>query len=219
MARASQTLTSGKTDKVIDPFVVDVNASGAGGPEDWKFQVLPFRHVALSENDFDSLHHERFYSRAFGGCFAFRRRYFVSGMSTVVRTGPRLPYLWLGFGEVAGAPEVPAGYGAPRLPFFGAALHDVWFGEVHRGDLVGGFEFAEGEGEAFADAVVVDREDVGAAEAEDEEHLGGPAAYAADLSKVLDDGLVGHAADVFEVGDGAVEGFGGEVAEGEGLVF
>jgi hypothetical protein len=35
---------------------------------------------------------------------------------------------------------------------------------------------------------------------------------------VFDDGFVGHAADAGEGGDGAVEGFGGEVAEGEGLV-
>ena len=97
-------------------------------------------------------------------------------------------------------------------------MHDVGLGEVHRGDLVGGFQFAEGEGEAFADAVVVDWEDVGAAEAEDEEHLDGPAADAADLGEVLDDGFVGHAADAGERGDGAVDGLGGEVAEGEGFV-
>ena len=127
--------------------------------------------------------------------------------------------MWVGFGEVAGAPEVPAGDGAPGLPFFCAALHVVGFGEVDGGDLVGGFEFAEGEGEAFADAVVVDGEDVGAAEAEDEEHLDGPAADAADLGEVFDDGFVGHAADVGESGDGAVDGLGGEVAEGEHLVF
>jgi hypothetical protein len=36
---------------------------------------------------------------------------------------------------------------------------------------------------------------------------------------VLDDGFVGHAADLGEGGDGAVDGFGGEVAEGEHLVF
>ena len=98
-------------------------------------------------------------------------------------------------------------------------MHDVGFGEVHGGDLVGGFEFAEGEGEAFADAVVVDGEDVGAAEAEDQQHFYGPAADAADLREVFDDGFVGHAADVSEIGDGAVDGFGGEVAEGEHLVF
>ena len=129
--------------------------------------------------------------------------------------------VWSGFdrfGEVAGSPEVPAGDCAPGCHFF-ARVNDVGFGEVHGGDFVGGFELAEGEGEAFADAVVGDGQDVGAAEAEDEEHFHGPFADAADLGEVLDDGFVGHAADGFEIGDGAVEGFGGEVAEGEGLVF
>ena len=40
--------------------------------------------------------------------------------------------------------------------------------------LVVGLRLAEGEGEAFADAVVAGGEDVGAAEAEDEQHLDGP---------------------------------------------
>src|ERR1700733_14423390 len=105
------------------------------------------------------------------------------------------------FGEVAGAPEIPAGYGAPGLPFFCAAMHDVGFGKVHGGDLVGGFEFAEGEGEAFADAVVAYGEDVGAAEAEDQQHFDGPAADASDPGEVLDDGFIGHAADLGEGGD------------------
>ena len=97
-------------------------------------------------------------------------------------------------------------------------MHFVGFGEVHWGDLVGGLELAEGEGEAFADAVVGDRQHVGAAEAEDEQHLDRPAADAADLGEVLDDGFVGHATDVGEGGDGAVDGLCGEVAEGEALV-
>ena len=98
-------------------------------------------------------------------------------------------------------------------------MHDVGFGEVHRGDLVGGFEFAEGEGEAFADAVVVDGEYVGAAEAEDQQHFYGPAADASDLGEVLDDRFVGHTTDVGEIGDGAVDCFSGEVAESEHFVF
>ena len=98
-------------------------------------------------------------------------------------------------------------------------MHFVGFGEVHWSDLVGGFEFAEGEGEAFADSIVVDRQDVGAAETEDQQHFYGPAAYASDLGEVFDDGFVGHAADVLEVGDGAVDGFRGEIAEGEHLVL
>jgi len=120
--------------------------------------------------------------------------------------------------EIAGSPEVPACYRTPGLPFLCAAVHDVGLGEIHGGDFVGGFELAEGEGEAFADAVVVDGEDVGTAEAEDEEHFDGPAAYATNCGEMLDDGFVGHTTDASEGGDGSVEGFGGEVAEGEGLV-
>ena len=121
-------------------------------------------------------------------------------------------------GEVAGAPEIPGGDGAPGLPAFGSGTDEVGFGEVERGDFVVGLELAEGEGEAFADAVVVDGEDVGPAEAEEEHHLDGPFADAANLGEVGDDVVVGHATDAGEGGDGAVEGFGGEVAEGEGFV-
>ena len=84
--------------------------------------------------------------------------------------------------------------------------------------LSAGLSLPKGEGEAFADAVVVGGQDVWAAEAEHEEHLHGPFADAADLGEVLDDVGVRHAADAGEGGDGAVEGFGGEVADGEGLV-
>lgn len=100
----------------------------------------------------------------------------------------------------------------------GAFAHDVGLGEDGGGDLGGGLEGLEGESEAFADGVVVHGEDVGAAEAEDEEHLDGPSSHAPDLRQVRHDVVVGHAADAGEGGDGAVEGFGGEVAEGEGLV-
>ena len=35
---------------------------------------------------------------------------------------------------------------------------------------------------------------------------------------MFDDGFVGHAANLFESGDGAVDGFSGEIAKGQGLV-
>ena len=120
--------------------------------------------------------------------------------------------------QVAGAPEIPAGDGAPGCPAGGALVHHVGFGEEGGGDLLGGLEAEEGEGKAFADGVVVDRENVGAAEAEDEQHLDGPLPYPSHLREVLDDGVVGHPADAGEGRDGAVEGLGGEVAEGKGLV-
>ncbi len=121
-------------------------------------------------------------------------------------------------GEVAGSPHVPGGDGAPGTPAFGAFAHGVGFAKEGGGDLGGGFEALEGEGEAFADGVVVDGEDIGAAEAEDEEHFDGPAADAADLREVLDDLVIGHATNTGEGGDGAVEGFGGKVAEGKGFI-
>ena len=120
-------------------------------------------------------------------------------------------------GEIAGAPQVPAGDGAPGAPFFCASL-DLVDGGEHGG--VEGFGFGEaeeGESEALADAVVGDGQDVGTAEAEDEQHLDGPDADAADLGEAGDDFFVGHAADGGEGGDGAVDGFRGEVAEGFGF--
>jgi len=120
--------------------------------------------------------------------------------------------------EVAGPPEIPTGDGAPGRPLFCAAFHIGGFGEEIGGDFDCGLEALEGKGEAFADAVVAGGEDVGAAEAEDEEHFDGPFADAPNLGEVVNDGLVIHATNAGEGGDGAVEGFGGEVAEGEGLV-
>jgi len=120
-------------------------------------------------------------------------------------------------GEVAGAPEIPAGDGFPGRPLFAATLHVGGFGEEIGGDFGGGLEALEGKGEAFADAVVAGGEDVGAAQSKDEHHLNGPLADAADLGEVVDDGLVIHPTDLRQGRNGAVEGFGGEVAEGEGL--
>ena len=120
-------------------------------------------------------------------------------------------------GEVAGAPEVPAGDGAERTPLFSSPL-DLVDGREHGGVERFGFGQAEeGESEAFADAVVGDGQNVGAAEAEDEEHLHRPSADAADLGKAFDDFFVGHAADLNQGGNGAVEGFGSEVAQGFGF--
>ena len=119
--------------------------------------------------------------------------------------------------EVAGAPEVPAGDGAPGTPLF-AAAQDLAGGGEHGGvEGLALWEASEGEGESFADTVVGDGEDVGAAEAEDEEHLDGPDADAADLGEAFDNLLVGKAANPGEAGDGAVDGFGGEVAKGFGF--
>jgi hypothetical protein len=121
-------------------------------------------------------------------------------------------------GEVAGPPHVPACDGAPGRPFFGAALHFGGGGEEGWGDFGFRLEALEGEGETFADAVVAGGENVGAAEAEHQHHFDCPFPYTPYLRQVRNDGFVGHATDLGERGDGAVEGFGGEVAEGECLV-
>jgi hypothetical protein len=121
-------------------------------------------------------------------------------------------------GEVAGTPEIPTGDGAPGCPLLRAAFHVGGRGEEVWCDFCAGLEPSEGEGEAFADAVVAGGEDVRASQSKDEEHFDGPLANAADLGEVVDDGFIGHAADAGQGGYGAVEGFGGEVAEGEGLV-
>ncbi len=119
--------------------------------------------------------------------------------------------------EVAGAPEVPAGDGAPGTPLF-AAAQDLAGGGEHGGvEGLALWEASEGEGESFANTVVGDGEDVGAAEAEDEEHLDGPDADTANFGEAFDNLLVGKTANPGEGGHGAVDGFGSEVAEGFGF--
>ncbi len=120
-------------------------------------------------------------------------------------------------GEVAGAVHIPACDRAPGLPASGAFADDVGFGQKRGGDLLCWLEALEGEGEAFADAVVIDGQHVGSTEAEDEHHLDGPLTDAADLGEMLDDGVVRHAADAGEGRDGTVERLGSEIADGEGL--
>lgn len=121
-------------------------------------------------------------------------------------------------GQVAGPPEIPACDGTPWLPAFGSGFHDGGPGEIGGNDLIRWLELTEGQGEAFADAVVRDREDIGAAEAEHEEHFDRPGADAADLGKMSDDVGIGHPMDAGEGWDGSIESPGGEVADGEGLV-
>ena len=102
--------------------------------------------------------------------------------------------------------------------FWLAAPFRAGVGEVGGHDLGGWLEAEEGEGEAFADAVVGVGRTSGRPRRKISIICDGPAADAADLGQVFDDGFVGHAADAGEGGNGAVEGLGGEVAEGEGLV-
>src|SRR5262249_19205100 len=90
-----------------------------------------------------------------------------------------------------GAPEVPARDRAVRLPSTTALF-----------DLLARRQCAllEGEREALANSVIVDREHVWAAEAEDEQHLRRPPADPAHLRQPFDDRLVIHALDLGQRG-------------------
>ena len=106
---------------------------------------------------------------------------------------------------VEASPEVPAGDGRPGLPGGGDALHFGGFGKVFErpGALHGG-----------ADAEVGRRQDVGAAEGEHEEHLGGPDADAFDAGEVFNYGGVVELGEGFE-DDGAAAGVFGQFADVE----
>src|SRR6266849_2559066 len=80
-------------------------------------------------------------------------------------------------GAREGSPHVPTRDGAVRAPAFPEGQEFLGLGHVF---------LAVGYGPAFLHAEVVDGEDVGAAEIEDEEHLDGPGADAADGVEALD---------------------------------
>src|SRR3981081_3082454 len=85
-------------------------------------------------------------------------------------------------GALAGAPHVPTGDGAIRAPAFAEGKEFLGLGHVF---------LAVGDGPALFDAKVVDGENVGTAEAEDQEHFDGPGADAADGDETFDEFFVG----------------------------
>src|SRR6266852_616086 len=101
-------------------------------------------------------------------------------------------------GALEGAPHVPTGDGAVRAPALAEGEEFFRLGHVL---------LAVGDGPAFFDAEVVDGENVGAAEAEDQKHFDGPRANAADGDEALDELFVGELFRLFEGGDDAVYGF------------
>ena len=109
-----------------------------------------------------------------------------------------------GAGE--GAPHVPAGDGAVGAPAF--AEGEEFFG-------AGLVFFAVGDGPAFLYAEVVNGKDVGAAEAEDQEHFDGPGSDAADGDKAFYEFLIGEFFGLFEGRDDSFDGFLREVFHGE----
>src|SRR2546429_3728581 len=81
------------------------------------------------------------------------------------------------------APEVPGGDRAPRPPGLAQPLHGAY----------GYFSPLEiREADALLQAEVVEREDIGPQQVEDQEHLRGPAADAAHFYELGDDLLVRH---------------------------
>lgn len=113
--------------------------------------------------------------------------------------------IFLGFGGVGGAPQIPGGGGAVGTPALA---------ELEQGLGLGQGSFTVGDAEAVAHAEVVHGQDVGATELENEEHFDGPTAHAADLGQAGDDFVVGQFGDLAAGGDEAGEGFFGEVADG-----
>ena len=107
---------------------------------------------------------------------------------------------------LTGAPHVPRGDGAVGTPAF--AEGQEFLG---RGHLL----FAVSDGPALSDAEVVDGENVGSAQAEDQKHFDGPGADAADRDEALDEFFVGVLFGLFEGGDDPFDGFPGEIFHGE----
>src|SRR5205085_5240011 len=103
-----------------------------------------------------------------------------------------------GASGLAGGAHGGGGDGAEGAAAF--AEFEQLFGRGHV--LVAG-----GDGATFADAEIVDRENVRAAKAEDEEHFDSPGAYAADGNQPLDQFFVRELARCFKRGNGAIDGF------------
>src|SRR6185437_85901 len=101
--------------------------------------------------------------------------------------------------DIGGAPEIPARDAAIRLPAPAALFHLV----LRRCAAI----FLECKAESLAHAEIVERQHIGPAEAEDQQHLDRPAADAAHLRQLLDDRLVFETIDIGEMRD-----FAGRVA-------
>jgi hypothetical protein len=104
------------------------------------------------------------------------------------------------------APHVPTGDGAIGTPLFAEGEEFLRLGHAF---------LAVGDGPTFFYAEIVDGEDVGAAEIEDEEHFDGPSADAADGDEAFDEFIVGKFFGLLARGDDAGDCFGGEIFHGE----
>ena len=107
-----------------------------------------------------------------------------------------------------GAPHVPTGDGAVGAPAFAVG------GDFAR--LGNGFLAVE-KSETFLHGVIVDGQNVRAAEPEDEKHFDGPGADAADGNQPLDQLLIGHIARHFQRRNHAINRFLREIFHGHGF--
>ncbi len=113
-------------------------------------------------------------------------------------------------GVVHGAPHIPTGDGAIGTPAFAE------FGKLAR---FGNRFFAIGEGETFLHAVIMNRQHVRASQTENQEHLDGPGADAANGDEPVNKFPIGEFHGVFERGDNALNRFGGQIANGGDFGF
>jgi len=104
------------------------------------------------------------------------------------------------------APHVPTGDGAIGTPAF--AKGEEFFGLGHS-------PLAVGDGPAFFYAEIVDGEDVGTAEIENQKHFDGPGADAADGDEAFDEFVVGELFGLLAGGDDSFESFRGEIFHGQ----
>ena len=86
-------------------------------------------------------------------------------------------------GALEGAPHVPTGDSAVGTPAFAKSEEFLGTGLVF---------FAVSGGPAFLHAEVVDRENIGAAQAKNQKHFDGPGADAANRDEALNEFLVGE---------------------------
>src|SRR6266571_7102662 len=111
-------------------------------------------------------------------------------------------------GALAGAPHVPTGDGAVRAPALAEGQEFLGLGHML---------LAVGDRPALPDAEVVDGENVGAAEPEDQKHLDGPGPDAAHGNKAFDELFVGQFVGFFERRDDAFDGLFSQIFHGLNL--
>src|SRR5579884_1274033 len=92
------------------------------------------------------------------------------------------------FFEIDGAPHVPARYGAPGSPALGITCKFIGRGQQNFVAVL--LPLAEGERKSVTDAVISNRQHIGPAQAENQQHVDGPHPDAANLRQLLDDRLV-----------------------------